>query len=414
MSFYASIFPTILLMLINWAYGGGIVETHEQDYCFATDPIREQLRRFFSKTAYQFVKGNEDISSECLPERFWLLSRHGTRLTPSKDTKRLSEELPRIQRDILEHYSTGGPENGLCREDVALLASWKWDSNVTEDKSEFLSSQGWEDLRGIARYFQKQFPGLLKKNYSKEEFFFRHTDKQRTRASFQAFAEGLFGSYENVQAAPIPERDTLLQVEDWLKQKAEIYQEGSEYMKFRNTSYFLNACENVSRKAGYNSTLNPETVEMIFKACIYEQAWKITDPSPWCSLFSPDDVKVLEYLHDLEEFYLAGSSSELNERMAKELLENFLDYFVSRKEPRVAAFFAHSTTLELFLTILRIGQDDVALTAENFKEMEDRKFRTSQIAPFAGNLGVVSVSCGKSKRNRLLFILNERQLDLNW
>lgn len=55
-------------------------------------------------------------------------------------------------------------------------------------------------------------------------------------------------------------------------------------MKFRNTSYFLNAIENVSRRAGYNSTLNPETVEMMFKGCIYEQAWKITDPSPWCSV----------------------------------------------------------------------------------------------------------------------------------
>uniref|UniRef100_A0A1B0CIG3 Multiple inositol polyphosphate phosphatase 1 n=2 Tax=Lutzomyia longipalpis TaxID=7200 RepID=A0A1B0CIG3_LUTLO len=172
--------------------------------------------------------------------RFWLLSRHGTRLTPAKDTKILREKLPEIQKEILENYARDPKNSELCAEDLHLLEAWKWDTNVTEDQSEYLSQQGWEDLRGIAKYFQQQFPQRFPRKYSEEKFFFRHTNKQRTEASFQAFAEGLFGSYANVKTAPIPDKDTLLRPydfsEEWQEQKKEIYQEGSEYMKFRKTN----------------------------------------------------------------------------------------------------------------------------------------------------------------------------------
>ncbi|XP_059615175.1 multiple inositol polyphosphate phosphatase 1-like [Phlebotomus argentipes] len=406
-----NLLPVIFLLITTFAEGA-IVEADTEDYCFATDPIREQVRRFFSKTAYQFVRGNENITidSGCLPERFWLLSRHGTRLTPQRDTKYLSEKLPVIQREILSQ------NNALCREDVALLASWKWDVNVTEDKSEFLSTQGWEDLRGLARYFQNQFPALLQKKYSKRKYFFRHTNKQRTQASFEAFAEGLFGSYKNVEAAPIPQNDTLLRPydfsEEWKEQEKSVYQDGSEYRKFRESLNFLNMIDNVSKRAGYNTSLTPEAVEMLFKACIYDQAWRIEEPSPWCSLFTPNDVKVLEYLHDLEEYYINGGASDINKSLANELLDNFLTHFMSNEDPKVVAFFTHSTTVELFLTALGIAQDDTALMADNFDAMENRKWRTSEIAPFASNLVIVSLSCNSGPRNRLIYLLNERILEL--
>lgn len=50
--------------------------------------------------------------------------------------------------------------------------------------------------------------------YSPDKFLFRHTDFQRTQASYQAFVEGLFGdeSYVNITINPPPKPDMLLMV----------------------------------------------------------------------------------------------------------------------------------------------------------------------------------------------------------
>uniref|UniRef100_A0A1B0CIG4 Multiple inositol polyphosphate phosphatase 1 n=1 Tax=Lutzomyia longipalpis TaxID=7200 RepID=A0A1B0CIG4_LUTLO len=200
--------------------------------------------------------------------------------------------------------------------------------------------------------------------------------------------------------------------EDWQEQKKEIYQEGSEYTKFRKSPEFLNVLTSVSKRGGYRDVQAAEKVELIFKACTYEQAWRIHEPSSWCSLFTPDDVKVLEYLHDLEEYYLSGSGSELNKLLPLELLDNFLNHFVNESEPRVVAFFAHSTIIELFLTSIGLAEDEMDLRADNYEEMENRKWRTSLLAPFAGNLAVVGFTCKPQSKNHLMFILNEKILSV--
>ncbi|GAB0089856.1 hypothetical protein DMENIID0001_044730 [Sergentomyia squamirostris] len=410
----------ILLFLMTSHTRGYILQSPDTDYCLSKDPVREQFKHFATKTAYQFVRGNENIMEECLPLKFWLLTRHGTRYPSAKDIAKISEILPGIQENIstLANKTSilNSKKHTLCKEDLDLLSTWRWDSTITADKAEFLSSQGWADLHGLAGYYQKQFPTLLKNKYSKNNFFFRHTDTQRTKGSFQAFAEGLFGSYEHVKAASIPENDTLLRPYDylaeWKNQEEKIYEEGSEYEKFKESKYLLDLVEQVSKKAG--NTVNLKTVEIMFKACTYQQAWRIDELSPWCALFTPEQVKVLEYLHDLEEFYRCGSSSNLNRYVTEELLDNLLDFLISNAEPKVVAYFAHSTTVELFLTSLNIAVDDTSPTADNYEEMVKRKWRTSEIAPFSSNLAAIDLLCETTPRRRFVFMLNERLLEVPW
>jgi len=102
----------------------------------------------------------------------------------------------------------------LCPEDLALITNWSLDKNVTESYAEFLAVAGWNELQKIAARYQKAFPTLLPATYSPESYFFRHSDTQRTQASFRAFADGLFGDDGHLQVTPgsIPERDLLLRV----------------------------------------------------------------------------------------------------------------------------------------------------------------------------------------------------------
>lgn len=54
-------------------------------------------------------------------------------------------------------------------------------------------------------------------------------------------------------------------------------------------------------------------------------------------------------------------------------------------------------------------EDEKKLTAQNFQKMVERKWSTSKMSPFAGNLAAVRYDNDKIK-----FFLNEELLELNW
>lgn len=102
----------------------------------------------------------------------------------------------------------------MCPEDFALLKDWKLDVNVSVSYAEYLTVAGWNELENIAMRYQQAFPTLLPKTYDSTKYRFRHTDTQRTEASFRAFADGLFGynGYQKVIRESIPAVDLLLRV----------------------------------------------------------------------------------------------------------------------------------------------------------------------------------------------------------
>lgn len=69
-------------------------------------------------------------------------------------------------------------------------------------------------MKSIADRYQHLFPGILQNIYDAKKFLFRHTDTQRTKASLQAFVEGLFGpnSFNHIDIPPVKENDKLLKV----------------------------------------------------------------------------------------------------------------------------------------------------------------------------------------------------------
>lgn len=117
-----------------------------------------------------------------------------------------------IQASAIKNYKNG--KGTLCPEDLELLTNWELDTNMTESIAEFLTLAGWNELQDIATRYQRAYPGLLPSTYSSSLYIFRHSDTQRTLASFRAFADGLFGynGHNQVVPEPIPQRDLLLRV----------------------------------------------------------------------------------------------------------------------------------------------------------------------------------------------------------
>jgi multiple inositol-polyphosphate phosphatase / 2,3-bisphosphoglycerate 3-phosphatase len=117
-----------------------------------------------------------------------------------------------IQTAAVKNHNGG--KGTLCPQDLALIADWKLNNNLTANYAEFLALAGWNELKNIATRYQRVFPSLLPSTYSRSKYLFQHSDTQRTQASFRAFADGLFGNdgYLQVIPEPIPALDLLLRV----------------------------------------------------------------------------------------------------------------------------------------------------------------------------------------------------------
>lgn len=92
-----------------------------------------------------------------------------------------------------------------------------------------------------------------------------------------------------------------------------------------------------------------------------------------------------------------------------------LAHLSSTESPKTSAYFAHSSTFILLLTLMGIARDEVHLRADNYFEMQNRRFKTSEISPFAANLVAVRYECpNEDEIEKIKFFLNEKSLKFDW
>lgn len=129
----------------------------------------------------------------------------------------------------------------------------------------------------------------------------------------------------------------------------------------------------------------------MWQLCRFEQAFDLTRPAPWCSVFSIDDISVLEYGEDLKYYYEAGYGFEMNKNLLCEAMQNMLKFLQTSSvgEQPTRIYVTHSTAMQLMLVELGLYEDEVPLTSSNYKQENSRKWRTSQQTAFASNLAVI-------------------------
>lgn len=75
--------------------------------------------------------------------------------------------------------------------------------------------QGQEEIRSIANSYMNQFPELFGVPYDPVKFNFQHSDADRTRDSFNAFVDEIFGDnvHTQISAEPTAATQALLKVQ---------------------------------------------------------------------------------------------------------------------------------------------------------------------------------------------------------
>lgn len=391
----------ILILASALTLAAASVSVNNPFYCYSQDPIRPQLNMFSIISTYETNRGHDSVDpsvSACTPSKFWLISRHGTRLPSRTDITNILAHNERLHQDILTNYDEG--RTSLCASDIALIRNWRFDPNITADMEQLLTVAGWNEFLELAHRYQAAFQTLLPSTYSTSHYSFRTTHTQRALGSMRAFADGLFGfnGFEHVEFENVPEEDLLLRPHDFCPLFDSVTVPSTEQQAFMRMPEFQEMLSQVSAKLGFHGPeqLRFSEIEVLVNLCKFEQIWNINATSPMCAAFSIANHQVLEYYEDLHFYYRFGyghaeTFRTLLEGINCDLMQDMLTFMQSTdpNAPTARLFGGHTATMQLILVTLGLFEDEVPLTRHNFAQQTFRKWKSSLLAPKGTNLVVV-------------------------
>lgn len=61
--------------------------------------------------------------------------------------------------------------------------------------------------------------------------------------------------------------------------------------------------------------------------CRFEAAWYVNKTSTWCTMFSKEELKIIEYREDLSYYYLGGPGRQLSGQLGSNTLADMIEHF---------------------------------------------------------------------------------------
>ncbi|CAH0564059.1 unnamed protein product [Brassicogethes aeneus] len=359
-----------------------------------------------TKTPYRVVANNTFGKLEyegCKAIKSWMIVRHGTRNPSDGFVLQYNTRLPDILNLIVTNYGHGVSENieKISPKDIDLLKKWR--SKVGQEDAKKLREEGEDEMILISERMQTRFPEVFPNVYSNTSYKFKYTHTQRTKKSAQYFATGLFGKKTAKDVwFPLPlKRDPILRFYKLCSKWRNTIKKQPimELELFKKSSHFLELVDNVNKKIGAENVLNAEDVLLMYFACAFETAWNKVLKSPWCSVFTIDDLKVLEYHEDLKYYWIDGYGHQLTYQQACPAIVDMVEHFDNKeKYPLSVLYFTHSGTLLKMLAHLGLYKDEKILIANDYEKNGNREWKVSHIDAFATNLAFILHKCGDEEK----------------
>ncbi|KAJ6636219.1 Multiple inositol polyphosphate phosphatase 1 [Pseudolycoriella hygida] len=383
----ARVFSILTIVTLN-----NLVILHGEPTCYDSSKENTNLH-LATKTPYRFISNYNDsvvTYPGCHPRRIWSVIRHGTRNPKRKIIDAINIKLTNIRNEIIERRN---PK--LCPQDIERLRSWESQINVDEEKH--LTYEGNDELLQLAERVQNRFPSILPEQFDESSYKFKFTDSQRTWKSFESFASGLFGrnNLSKVLHAPPTKRDPILRFyklcSKWavdVDDNPDAAHEPNEWLK---SDEMNNLMQEMRQKLDLPS-LSKGDIVLMYTACGFETAWYKFNSSPWCSIFTENQLKILEFYFDLKHYWNDGYGFEINKMQACPALKDMVDHLdLNSNHPNSTFYFTHSGALLKILAHLGLYRDDFTLTHKDFGK--NREWRVGKIDAFASNLVFVSFEC---------------------
>jgi len=162
-------------------------------------------------------------------------------------------------------------------------------------------------------------------------------------------------------------------------------------------------------------------VSTLYDICAFELS--NFNNSRFCQLFSILDIEALEYGSDLRNYYQRSTGNPIHVQWSAGLLQKINESFGDAMadptpfevKQKAHIRFTHESIIFPLTAILNLDSDPISVMKSNSSEetIQNRKFRTSKISPFASNLAFVLYNCSSSKSDsdfRVRLIQNEQDV----
>lgn len=368
----------------------------------------QHLGTWTSEWNQQLNQSYSPVPPGCSPSTFILVARHGNR-NPTIGTLKRLEQLPSFLK-------------GVQNPSFAWMTKWK--NPIPLNEAGDLVTLGEKSHYNLAKDFLKSFPSLLVKPYRKEDFYFRSTSVARTGVSAESFAYGLFegsgklpNGYQPVFVETWPDTsDNLLRFfENCPNYQDKVIHNPSakEQAKLYEQMIFPKIIQKINSILGTNITSNK--VKALWEACQMEAGVYHTFDG-FCLLFDQESTLALEYWNDLEQYWLKSYAYDLSWQISVPLLQevaSIINQSMSSSPPPKSGnfYFAHAETVIPFTAMLGLYQDEGHLYANSSQEfIQNRKFRSSIIAPFTSNVAFSVYQCPSDFKLKVL--LNEKEMQV--
>ncbi|KAF7247263.1 Multiple inositol polyphosphate phosphatase 1 [Varanus komodoensis] len=417
----------VLRLLLLWATGpaGAEAETAEQlSPYFGTKSRYEELHPHLLQDPLSLGPPQPGFPlppASCVPLQLSAVVRHGTRFP----TRKQIEKLGRLHSLVLQRNGSGS-----CPAAERLA---RWEMWLRPDMDGKLATRGRRDMEMLARRLASRFPSLLA---PKRRFAFVSSSKHRCLDSSAAFRDGLRQALYGQQ--PTAKRndtvretfeinDKLMRFFDHCEKFVRDVEDNNTAMHevdaFKESVEMKKVVEKIAESLGLPvNDLNADLVQVAFFTCSFELAIHNSN-SPWCSLFTKENAKVLEYLNDLKQYWKRAYGYDINSRSSCILFQDIFNHLdqaaLESKSSKpvsspVILQFGHAETLQPLLALMGYFKDEEPLKAHNYHRHQHRKFRSGRIVPYASNLLFVLYHCDQARspeeEYKIQILLNEKLL----
>lgn len=89
-----------------------------------------------------------------------------------------------------------------------------------------------------------------------------------------------------------------------------------EHDEFAVSNVMNSTIARISSRLGLRRNITLEEITIMYTTCAFESAWNNGSLSQWCALFDLEDLRVMEYLEDLDYYWKDGPGFKINYEQA--------------------------------------------------------------------------------------------------
>jgi len=328
-----------------------------------------------------------------------MVLRHGSRNPTDKSVQSLDTLYKHVQKHVSE-----------------LKFDWmkQWKNKFLMDEQGLLCERGVQEHHDLGVNASRFFKDAVLP-YNANEVKFTCTYKDRTSQSAESFGNAMVNDEAKTPIAVTSlskEDDIFLRFfENCPRYRAEV--KDNPKAKLEAKQYFSKVvptiAQHVTERSGLPLDSNAEQyIDIMWTACQSEYvAFDITDH--WCTVFTEEDIRALEFYDDLSAFYAKSYGIEISYKIASPLLADIISNMENNANPikddvpiRANLRFGHAETMLPFTALLGLFHTKNETLTANMtqQQIDNREFRFGAISPLASNVAFVQYKCeGKTEND---------------